>query len=135
MAIWGVGPLENDAAQDLLGEIRRGQSQASILIEEALERVLEDHKHDIELTVDVCARGVASALLVAEMESTSDDELVDVLESVGAVDKPHLSNLALQALRICKVDSEFADLVDEAGDLEAWKDELRTVESRLSNKG
>jgi hypothetical protein len=123
MGAWGLGVFDNDEAGDFLSEVEEGDASRKITV--AMIKVLTTSGY---LEAPEAMRGLAAAALVAARRDpsvfSSDNEEAGVSASLPSL--PFYAGY-LAKLTIGRVisRSELADLWDEAGELEDWRDDAR----------
>ena len=123
MGAWGLGVFENDEAGDFLSEVEEGDESRKII--GAMVKVLTTRGY---LEAPEAVRGLAAATLVAARRDPSvfaaDNEEAGVSASLPSL--PFYAGY-LAKLTIDRVisRSELAELWDEAGELEDWRDDAR----------
>ncbi|MDI6624410.1 MAG: DUF4259 domain-containing protein [Brevundimonas sp.] len=123
MGAWGLGVFDNDEAGDFLWEVEEGEASRKIV--GAMVRVVTTFGY---LEAPEAVRGLAAAALVASRRDPGVFRAGNEETGVSAT-LPALPFYAayLARLTISRVisRSELADLWDEAGELEDWRDDAR----------
>jgi len=123
MGAWGLGVFDNDEAGDFLWEIDEGDDGRKIV--GAMTKVLTTIGY---LEAPEAVRGLAAAALVAAKRepglfpSDSEEAATTAKLSTLPFYAPWLARMTIS--RILSR-SELAELWDEAGELEDWRDDAR----------
>jgi hypothetical protein len=132
MGAWGAGIIENDDAMDWAYELEETKDDSAIL--EALNLVIECG--DEYLESDVACRALAAAKVVSALKNSSSDYLPEgVSQWISKHQKIEiflLVQLALDAVKRIKTDSELKELWDESDSADKWHEVVDELEIRLS---
>ena len=132
MGAWGSKTFENDDASDWLGAF---ESEGAPAIESALKAVLELDANDyIQATEAACALAACEVVAAAkdgEVARLPEEAHSALLEHKDDVNDGEFGKRAVRALQRIKRNSELKDLWEEAGDAEAWSDEMLELIERV----
>ncbi len=137
MGAWGLGPFENDAALDCVGDLADADPGAIVSgLLGAMREVTDSGEHieNPEADAAVAAAVLVAARLGAELSSTSAEELL--------ASHPFTADgeLRLEALRVFDrvtdpKENEWHELWTDAGALEEVLELLRPYRERLATSG
>ena len=136
MGTWEIEAFDNDDASDWIAGLH---SQADLsYIESAFDHVLDIGTNYLE--VSECQQAIAAAEVVARLQGNwgirnAQTRLMDEwVVGLGLTPPPSLANKARQAVRRVKTEqSELLELWSETQDLDAWKQSLAELESRITD--
>jgi Domain of unknown function (DUF4259) len=135
MGTWGVGSFDNDTAADWAITLGSGGGMDHV------KRALDDALN-VDLTAalpaDVAECAIAAAEVVARLHGSEGvespySEPADRWIQVHNVapESKLLRRAAAVVDRVAAAPSELADLWDESGDGQAWREEMSRLQSRL----
>lgn len=135
MGTWGIGPFENDSANDWAYSLEETTDLS--LVESTLDEVIASAGDYLE--VDQAASGLAACEVLACMlgRGSAPDAYTETIQSwvSGVALKPDAAVLAKaqSALdRILADDSELRELWEESEEADAWLSSVQDLRSRLS---
>jgi Domain of unknown function (DUF4259) len=134
LGMWGLGPFENDCAQDLLGLLDRENSLTSLL--KALQSAIHPSEQDF---FNGCRaeEAVAAAELVAISNNCSDVAPPEVIQAWlgrhGSEIDDSWVRLARQAVEHVTADQTVWDLWDDEEQAAGWKRMLNQLTERLQS--
>lgn len=131
MGAWGVGSFENDDALDWVFLLQEAEDNSLLVDAFAVIMLPADEPPE----APDCAAALAAAEVVAAMNGAAAATLPDEAQEWVFAYRPlagdKLTELALQAVRRIKENSELRDLWDESDAAAAWYKTLENLEERL----
>lgn len=133
MGAWGLKSFDNDDAADWVYDF---EEQGMPLIAQTLKAVLAEEVDDY-LDASVCCEALAAAELIAAAKTGDHTHLSEEAEAAiksksDNIATPENLELARDAVKRIRTESELRDLWEEADEFKDWLADVAALESRLS---
>lgn len=133
MGAWGLKSFDNDDAADWVYDF---EEQGMPLIAQTLKAVLAEEVDDY-LDASVCCEALAAAELVAAVKTGDHTHLSEEAEAAlkskpDNIATPENLELARDAVKRIRIESELRDLWEEADEFDDWLADVAALESRLA---
>jgi hypothetical protein len=135
MGAWDYGTLDNDDAQDFVGDLLDSRGDRWRMVEAALDLVA-DAAADVTDVPDESAALAACEIVAAAASGAAADDLDEEVAAWAMRTAPkHLHILSKRAIFVVNRISERSELQQEwehSGDYQLWLDELEELKRRLT---
>lgn len=134
MGAWDYGTLDNDDAQDFIGDLLDTRGDRWLMVEAALAII--SGTADSTDAVDEAAALAAGEVVAAAASGSAAEELDEELAAWAVRAAPKsiysLAQRAIAAVEAIGAKSELRDLWVETGDLKPWLASLEDLKRRLT---
>lgn len=134
MSAWDFGTLDNDDAQDFVGDLLDSRGDRWRMVEAALD-LISDAANSTD-TADEAAALAAAEVVAAAASGSAAEELDEELAAWAMRASPkHLHMLAQRAIHVLDTiaaKSELRDVWAKTGDLQPWLGALDDLKRRLT---
>jgi hypothetical protein len=135
MGAWDYGTLDNDDAQDFVGDLLDSRGDRWRIVEAALDLVV-DAAADVTDIPDESAALAASEIVAAAASGAAADDLDEEVAAWAMRTAPKhlhmLSQRAIWAVNRISERSELQQAWEKSGDYRLWLDELEDLKRRLT---